>query len=188
MSWLNFNPSVTFNFSTKGWINDAERESLILLAEALESLGDRYAIYGFSGMTRKRCEIYKIKTFDEQYNDEVKSKICAIEPQDYTRMGFAIRHLTNILNEAEAKTRVLITLSDGKPDDYDHYKGDYAIEDTRKALLEAKRSGVHAYCITIDKEAKDYLPHMYGPAGYTVIDEVRQLPLKVTDIYRRVTT
>lgn len=103
-------------------------------------------------------------------------------------MGFAIRHLTNILNQVEAKTRVLITLSDGNPDDYDPYKGDYAIEDTRRALLEAKRAGVHAYCITIDREAKDYLSHMYGTAGYTVIDKVRQLPLKVTDIYRRVTS
>lgn len=174
--------------STKGWINDAERESLILMAETLETLGDRYAIYGFSGMARKRCEIYKIKQFDEAYNDEIKSRITGIVPKDYTRMGFAIRHLSHILNEVEARTRILITLSDGKPDDYDNYRGEYGIEDTRRALIEARRSGIHPYCITIDKEARDYLPHMYGPAGFTVIDEVRKLPLKVSDIYRRLTT
>jgi len=50
---------VDMSGSTKGWINDAEREALVLLAEVLEILGDRYAIYGFSGMTRKRCELYK---------------------------------------------------------------------------------------------------------------------------------
>ena len=103
-------------------------------------------------------------------------------------MGFAIRHLSQILNNIEARTRILITISDGKPDDYDNYRGEYGIEDTRRALLEARREGVHPYCITIDKEARDYLPHLYGPAAYTVIDEVRQLPLKVSDIYRRLTT
>ena len=179
---------VDMSGSTKGWINDAERESLIILSETLETLGDRYAIYGFSGMARKRCEIFKIKQFDEPYDKEVKARIAGIEPQDYTRMGFAIRHLSKILNEIDAKTRILITLSDGKPDDYDSYRGEYGIEDTRRALVEAKRSGIHPYCITIDTEAKDYLPHMYGAAAYTVIDEIRKLPLKVTDIYRRLTT
>jgi nitric oxide reductase NorD protein len=179
---------VDMSGSTKGWINDAERESLILLSEALETLGDRYAIYGFSGMARKRCEIYRIKEFDEPYNDEVRGRISGIEPKDYTRMGFAIRHLTKVLNGVDARTRILITISDGKPDDYDNYRGEYGIEDTRRALLEARRDGIHPYCITIDKEARDYLPHLYGPAGYTVVDEVSQLPCKVSDIYRRLTT
>jgi nitric oxide reductase NorD protein len=179
---------VDMSGSTKGWINDAERESLILLCEALETLGDRYAIYGFSGMARKRCEIYRIKEFGEAYNDEVRGRISGIRPQDYTRMGFAIRHLSKLLNDVEARTRVLITISDGKPDDYDGYRGEYGIEDTRRALLEARRDGIHPYCITIDREAKDYLPHLYGPAGYTVVDEVSQLPYKVSDIYRRLTT
>lgn len=179
---------VDMSGSTKGWINEAERESLVLLAETLETLGDRYAIYGFSGLARKRCEIYRIKEFDEPYNEEIKARISGIQPKDYTRMGFAVRHLSHILNEVEARTRILITLSDGKPDDYDSYRGNYGIEDTRRALLEARRDGIHPYCITIDREARDYLPHMYGPAAYTVIDEVRQLPLKVSDIYRRLTT
>jgi len=179
---------VDMSGSTKGWINDAERESLIMLAETLETLGDRYAIYGFSGIARKRCEIYKIKEFDEPYDDEIKARISGIEPQDYTRMGFAIRHLSKILNEVDAKTRILITISDGKPDDYDNYRGEYGIEDTRRALIESKRDGIHPYCITIDTEAKDYLSYMYGAAAYTVIDDVKQLPLKVTDIYRKLTT
>ena len=179
---------VDMSGSTKGWINEAERESLLLLAEALETLGDRYAIYGFSGMARKRCEIYRIKEFAQTYNEEVKARINGITPQDYTRMGFAIRHLCHILNQVDARTRILITLSDGKPDDYDNYRGEYGIEDTRRALIEARRDGIHPYCITIDKEAREYLPHMYGAAAYTVIDDVRQLPLKVADIYRRLTT
>jgi len=180
---------VDMSGSTKGWINDAERESLILMCETLETLGDRYAIYGFSGITRKRCELFRIKQFDEPYNDEVQARISGIRPQDYTRMGFAIRHLSNLLNAVEARTKLLITLSDGKPDDYfDGYRSAYGIEDTRQALIEAKRLGIHPFCITIDKEGQEYLPHMYGAVNYVVIDEVRKLPLKVADIYRRLTT
>ncbi|MBT5345318.1 MAG: VWA domain-containing protein, partial [Acidiferrobacteraceae bacterium] len=173
--------------STKGWINDAERECLVLLCEALQVLGDRYAIYGFSGMTRKRCELYRIKEMDEAYSDTVKARIAGIEPKDYTRMGATIRHLTMLLNKVPSRTRLLITLSDGKPDDYDGYRGEYGIEDTRQALIEAKRSGIHPFCITIDREARDYLPHMYGAVNYTQVDNVHRLPFRVSDIYRRLT-
>ena len=180
---------VDMSGSTKGWINEAEREALILLCEALELLGDRYAIYGFSGTTRKRCELFRIKTFDDRYDDEVKARISGIRPQEYTRMGFALRHMTKLLNQVEAKTRVLVTLSDGRPDDYfDVYRGVYGVEDTRMALMEASRTGIHPFCITLDREARDYLPHMYGAARYIILDDVRQLPMKVTDIYRRITT
>ncbi len=178
---------VDMSGSTKGWINLAEREALILLAETLETLGDQYAIYGFSGMARKRCEIYKIKGFDEPYNELVRGRISAVEPKDYTRMGFAIRHLTQVLRAVEARTRILITLSDGKPDDYDSYRGRYGIEDTRRALIEARYAGIHPYCVTIDQEGRDYLPYMYGPAAFNVIDDVAKLPLKISDIYRRLT-
>ncbi|NOQ89110.1 MAG: nitric oxide reductase activation protein [Gammaproteobacteria bacterium] len=179
---------VDMSGSTKGWINEAERESLILLSEVIQILGDRFAIYGFSGVTRTRCELYKIKAFDEEYNDEIKGRISNIQPKDYTRMGVFIRHMTRLLNEVEASTKLLITISDGKPDDYDTYRGEYGVEDTRQALYEAHRDGIHSYCITIDEEARDYLPHMYGAANYSVIDDVAQLPLKVSDIYRRLTT
>jgi nitric oxide reductase NorD protein len=179
---------VDMSGSTKGWINDAERESLVMLCEALEVLGDRYAIYGFSGMTRKRCELYRIKRFDEPLSALVEKRIAGIQPKDYTRMGVTIRHLSNLLNEVEARTKLLITLSDGKPDDYDGYRGDYGIEDTRQALIEAKRDGIHPFCITIDTEARDYLPHLYGAVNWALVDDVKKLPLKVSDIYRRLTT
>ena len=180
---------VDMSGSTKGWINDAEREALVLLSEALEVLGDRYAIYGFSGMTRKRCEIFRIKRFDEAYSGIVQQRIAGVQPQDYTRMGVAIRHLSALLENVDARTKLLITLSDGKPDDYsDNYRGEYGIKDTRQALNEAHRAGIKPFCITIDHEARDYLPHMYGAANWTLVDDVSRLPLKVADIYRRLTT
>ena len=178
---------VDMSGSTKGWINDAEREALVLLCEALEILGDRYAIYGFSGMTRKRCDLYRIKHFGERYGDDVRRRIAGLQPQDYTRMGVTIRHLTKLLNGVDARTKLLITLSDGKPDDYDGYRGEYGIEDTRMSLIEAKRTGIHPFCITIDEAARDYLPHMYGAVNWVRVDDIRKLPLKVSEIYRRLT-
>ncbi|MDA8086604.1 MAG: VWA domain-containing protein [Nitrospiraceae bacterium] len=173
--------------STKGWVNQAEKESVVLMCEALQALGDRYAIYGFSGMTRGRCDFYRIKSFEEVFGPAVKKRIAGIDPKDYTRMGPAIRHANSILEKTGAKTRLLIVLSDGKPEDYDAYKGDYGVEDTRKALMEARERGVHPFCITIDKEARSYLPRMYGAANYILIDNVRKLPGRIPEIYRRLT-
>jgi len=180
--------TVDMSGSTKGWINDCEREALVLLCEALEVLGDRYAIYGFSGITHKRCEVYRVKRFDEPYDARVRERIAGIQPLDYTRMGPAIRHLTGILAGVAARTRLLVTLSDGKPDDFsDGYRGEYGIEDTRQALIEAKRAGIHPFCITIDREAGEYLPRMYGAVNYTVVSDVARLPLKLAELYRRLT-
>ena len=180
---------VDMSGSTKGWINDAEREALVLLVEALEILGDRYAVYGFSGWSRKRCDAFRIKTFEDTMDERAKAAIGGITPKDYTRMGAPIRHFSRMLQQVEARTKLLITISDGKPDDYDHYyRGEYGIEDTRQALFEARVSGIHPFCITIDKEGADYLPHMYGQANYVVLDDVAKLPLKISDIYRKITS
>ena len=174
--------------STKGWVNDAEREALVMLCEALEKLGDAYAIYGFSGWTRTRCDIYRIKGFADSYDETVRARIDGIEAKDYTRMGVAIRHLTHLLGQQPARHKLLVTLSDGRPDDFgDEYRGTYGVEDTRRALQEAREQGIRSYCITIDRQGADYLRHMMGPASYTVLDDVKKLPLKVADIYRKLT-
>ncbi|MBI5108362.1 MAG: nitric oxide reductase activation protein [Rhodocyclales bacterium] len=179
---------VDMSGSTQGWINDAEREALVLLCEALEMLDDRYAIWGFSGWTRTRSDLYRIKEFDEAYGTEVQARIAAIQPRDYTRMGPPIRFVTEKLLAEPVRHRLLVTISDGRPDDFgDDYRSDYGIEDTRQALLEARRAGVRPFCITIDRQGADYLKRMYGPAAYAVLDEVRKLPLKVAEIYRKLT-
>ncbi|MCB1809179.1 MAG: hypothetical protein KDJ99_29690, partial [Candidatus Competibacteraceae bacterium] len=151
-------------------------------------IGDRYAIYGFSGRTHQRVDVYRIKRFSESFNTLVKGRIAAIQPRAYTRLGAPIRYLGGLLKQEPARHKLLITLSDGKPEDYGSYYGQYGIEDTRHALLELRRDGVHPFCITIDKEGGDYLPHMYGPANYALIDDVSKLPLRVADIYRKLTT
>jgi nitric oxide reductase NorD protein len=174
--------------STSGWINDVERAALLIMSEAMQVLEDRLGIYGFSGRTRRRCELFRVKGFDEPYGDVVKRRIANLKALEYTRLGPPIRHLANLLFGVEAKTKLLITLSDGKPDDYDGYSGDYGIEDTRQALGEAKRLGIHPFCITIDKAEHSYLSRMYGEVNYVFIDDLSKLPFKIPEIYRKLTT
>ncbi len=179
---------VDMSGSTKGWVNDAERESLVLLCEAIEALGDSYAIYGFSGWTRTHCDIYPVKRFADRYDAATRSRIAGIEARDYTRMGVAVRHLSGLLQRQNTRHKLLVTLSDGRPDDYgDEYRGRYGIEDTRRALLEAREKGIRSYCVTIDRHGADYLPQLYGPAHYSVIDDAKKLPRKIAEIYRKLT-
>jgi len=179
---------VDMSNSTAGWVGQSIKEALVLICEAMEVLNDRYAIYGFSGMRRLRCEIFPVKRMDERYTRVVRQRISAIGPREYTRMAPAIRHMTALFGQVEAKIRLLIVLSDGKPEDYDDYKGDYAIEDTRHALLEAKAKGIHPFCITIDRQAHEYMAHMYGEVNYIFIDKVKQLPARMSEIYRTLTS
>jgi nitric oxide reductase NorD protein len=179
---------VDMSSSTEGWVSTSLKEALVLMCEALEVLGDRYAVYGFSGMRRLRSELYHIKHLDEEYDEKARGRIGAITPRDYTRMGPPIRHVTEMLAASDARVRLLITLSDGKPEDYDDYKGEYAIEDTRHALIEAKIAGIHPFCITIDRQSHGYIPHMYGEVNYIFIDDIKSLPLRMPEIYRALTT
>ena len=179
---------VDMSGSTKGWINLAMRESLILFSEALNTLGDEYAIYGFSGLTRQRCEIYDVKHFNENRLEVTQARIGNIQAKDYTRMGVAVRYATEQLIKIPAKHQILLMLSDGKPDDYDGYQGEYGIQDTRKAIVEAQSLGINPFSITIDKQAQLYLPRLFGPSQYMILNDVSMLPLKLSEVYRKLST
>ena len=164
-----------------------EKEALVLMSEALRELGDAFAIYGFSGQGRENVMFFLIKDFEDAYDPIVQSKISVMTNKQSTRIAPAIRHTTTKLRRREEKTKLLILLSDGKPLDQDYY-GSYAIEDTRMALKEAQRCGVKSFCITVDREAAEYLPRMYADSRWVVIDDVLKLPDKITRIYKRFTT
>jgi nitric oxide reductase NorD protein len=138
-------------------------------------------------MRRLRCELFHVKHIDEHYDTAVQERICSIGPREYTRIGPAIRHATRVLESVEAKVRLLVVLSDGKPEDYDDYKGEYAVEDTRHALIESRVAGIHPFCITVDKHHHDYLGHMYGD-NYIFINDIKKLPTRMPEIYRVLTT
>jgi hypothetical protein len=170
-------------------IIDIEKEGLLLMCEALEAIRDEYAIYGFSGSGRDDCEFYVVKELGERYDDRVKGRIGGIYARQKTRMGPAIRHATRRLASADSAVKLMILLTDGKPYDSDTYQDNqYAQEDTKIALREARREKIHLFCVTVDREAADYLPHMYSDANFVIIDDVRTLPQKLPQLYRRLTT
>ena len=170
-------------------IIDIEKEALLLMCEALEAIRDEYAIYGFSGSGREDCEFYVVKELGERYDDRVKGRIGGIYARQKTRMGPALRHATRRLAAADSNVKLMILLTDGKPYDSDTYQDNaYAQEDTKMALREARREKIHLFCVTVDREGADYLPHMYSDANFVVVDDVRTLPQKLPQLYRRLTT
>lgn len=180
--------------STDSWIStnrrviDVEREALLLVAIALQSLGEPYSIQAFSGEGPEAVTVRQIKAFDEQYSNDVALRISALEPEHYTRAGAAIRHACSGLMAQPAAHRLLLLLSDGKPSDKDEYEGRYGVEDMRQAVTEAALQGISPFCLTIDRQAMSYLPHVFGPAQYALLPQPQLLPVVLLDWMRRLLT
>ena len=169
-------------------IIDIEKEGLVLMSEALEAVGDTYSMQGFTSEGRRNVKFYIIKDFSEGYSAEVERRIGGISYQNNTRLGAAIRHATTRLSRQDARTKLMIVLSDGRPYDHDYGDSRYAREDTRMALRQSRIEGITPFCITIDRESEDQLKDMYGEVGYTIIDDVLSLPERLPGIYSRLTT
>ena len=166
---------------------DVIRDSLFLFSEALSATGDRFAMYGFSSLKRGNVRFNRLKSFDERYDGLARGRIQAIKPGYYTRMGAAIRQSSALLAAQPQRQRLLLLLTDGKPNDLDRYEGRYGIEDTRMSLHEARQQGLRPFCVTIDSEANEYLPHLFGVGGYAVIRKPEDLPNELPLLYAQMT-
>ncbi len=170
-------------------IIDVTKEALVLMAEALEEIGDAYAVYGFSGQGRDNVEFYHVKSFTEPLSPTIKGRIGAIEPKRSTRMGPAIRHSLGKLKDIACRVKLLVLLSDGFPQDIDYgtdrRSATYGIQDTMMALREADQAGVLTFCLTIDKAGHDYLRDMCAPSRYMVLEDVTSLPTELPKVYQR---
>ncbi len=181
------------SLSTDTWVDDHHRvidvirDSLFLFAESLAATGDRFAIHGFSSRKRDPVRVHLIKGFDERYDARVRGRIAAIRPGYYTRMGAAIRYAAERLKVQPAGRRLLLLLTDGKPNDLDRYEGRHGIEDTRHAVRQTRALGLQPFCVTIDERANDYLPHLFGSDGYVVIRRPAELPSRLPLLYARLT-
>ncbi|MHB9095308.1 MAG: VWA domain-containing protein [Eubacteriales bacterium] len=174
---------------------EVETESVIVMSEALEVLGDQYAIYGFNSDSRDKINFYVVKDFEETYTGEVKQRFGGLQSYGMTRLAAAVRHAIYKLEKIRAAVKILILLSDGRPFDFDYNSGlskeheeYYAEADTRVALREAKMKGINPFCITVDNKTRDYLEYIYGNVSYIIIDDVNSLPTKLTEIYKNLTT
>ncbi len=181
------------SLSTDAYANDEQRvidvikDSLMLFGEALNSTGDQFAFYGFSSLKRSFVRFHEIKAFDRPLDAVARGRIAALKPGYYTRIGAAVRRATQLLEKVPANRRLLLILSDGKPHDIDLYEGRYGIEDTRMALIEAREKGIKPFCVTIDREGASYLPHLFGPAGYTIVRKPEDLPDRLPLLYAQLT-
>jgi nitric oxide reductase NorD protein len=166
---------------------DIIKDSLMVFSESLYRLQDKFAIYTFSSIKNTKVNFHIIKNFKEKYSDLVRGRIDAIKPGYYTRMGAGIRESAKILDKQQSKNKLLLILSDGKPNDVDRYDGRYGIEDTKKAIEEVKRKGITPFCITIDVDAKEYLPYLFGHNAYALIRDPKKLPKVLPEIYMGLT-
>lgn len=173
-------------FASEYSVIDIEKQAIVLFCEALQVLGDHFAVAGFSGTGRLSVDYYRIKDFDEDVSDRVKHRISGMRPQRSTRMGAAVRHAAWELEQISARVRILIILSDGFPNDV-NYKREYAIADTRKAVSEARAKNIHTRAITVNIVGDSQLDELYGSFHHNVISDVRELPDKLLRIYSSLT-
>ncbi|HJV83196.1 nitric oxide reductase activation protein NorD [Noviherbaspirillum sp.] len=177
--------------STDAWVSanrrviDVEREALLLVCIALEGMNEPFAVHAFSGEGPDKVTVRSIKDFDEHHSDEVAQRIAALEPEHYTRAGAALRHVTASLMRQSARHRLLLLLSDGKPNDVDDYEGRYGVEDMRQAVTEAKLQGIFPFCLTIDRQAANYLPQVFGAHQYALLPRPELLPTVLLDWLKR---
>ncbi|MDG6244572.1 MAG: VWA domain-containing protein [Methanolobus sp.] len=173
-------------------IIDVEKDALIIMTHALESIGDKYAINAFSGHNRDGVEYFVVKGFEEEMSADIARRISILEPVSNTRLGSAIRHSISKLEEVKAKTKIIILLSDGEPYDTckgeSAYQGRFAEEDTRIAIQEVNAKGMHLFCITVDSSPGDYLENIFSDVGYTIMDDARKLPETLPLLYKKITT
>jgi len=166
---------------------DMVQDALMIFSESLHRIKDAFAIYAFSSVKNTKVHFHLIKNFKESYSDLVRGRIHALKPGYYTRMGAAIRESATILEKQKTNNKLLIIISDGKPNDVDRYDGRYGIEDTKKAIEEVKKKGIIPFCITIDVDAKEYLPYLFGKDSFAVIRDAKKLPTLLPQIYMRLT-
>lgn len=165
-------------------IVDLEKIALLLASEALDALGDLYAVHTFAGKNANNVKLTTIKDFSERNGDAMRRRVAGLRPGGFTRLGAAVRYATHQLAHQSAGHRLLLILSDGRPNDVDRYQGPYGVEDSRQAIMEARASGVYPFCLTVDRDASEYLPRIFGTTGHTVLQRPEQLPTALLGVVR----
>ena len=171
-------------------ILDVEKAALLLMAEALNGLGDPFAIYGWSGFGREQVVFYTAKAFNEPWSNQTRAKVGGLKWKLENRDGAAIRHAVAKMSTWKHAQKILIILSDGKPLDSgsSQYYDAYAQADTKQALQSARTAGVTPFCVTIDPYGQDYLVDMYGANRFMTIEDLSLFPEKLARLYANLTT
>ena len=180
---------VDVSLSTDAWFDDrrvldVEKEALLVLANGLAACGDNHSILTFTSRRRSWVRVETVKDFGEKMGPAIERRIGALKPGYYTRIGAAIRHASAGLAKQPNRRQLLLVLTDGKPNDVDHYEGRFALEDSRRAVMEARRKGIRVFGVTVDRDAKSYVPAIFGQHGYAIVSNIAKLPAALPAIYR----
>lgn len=182
---------VDVSLSTDAWVQnrrvlDISKEALSVFVNGVEACGDEQGIFTFTSRRRDWVRVQTVKDFDEPLSGKVMRRIGALKPGYYTRMGAGIRHVSSLLADRPHRHRLLLVLTDGKPNDVDHYEGRYGVEDSRRAVQEARRQGLSVFGLTIDAKAQQYFPAIFGRGAFSILHCPTKLSLALPRIYRQV--
>lgn len=169
-------------------ILDLTRESAGLLAWAIDSIGDAFAVHGFASDGRHDVQYYRFKDFDQGYDDEAKARLAGMRGGLSTRMGAALRHAGSHLVQQPASKRLVLLVTDGEPADIDERDPQYLRHDARKAVEELATQGVYTYCLTLDPDADRYVARIFGENNYSVVDHVERLPERLPSVFAALTS
>jgi hypothetical protein len=177
---------VDLSGSTQGHVIHLEQEAIVMFAEGLKTLGFPHAFYGFGNTHPQECQLQRIKGFDEAYGEPVYKRMGNLRPNGATRLGAYLRHAGWLLASRPQARRVLLVVSDGKPEDRGEYRGKQGIRDTAMAVAEVRRLGVHVHCISLDAndDADGYLGEIFGKGRYLKLDAVDALPVRLPEVFR----
>jgi len=166
---------------------DLARESVGLLAWAIDSIGDNFAVHGFASDGRHDVQYYRFKDFEQSYDDEAKSRLAGMEGGLSTRMGAALRHAGWHLSQQNAQKRLVLLLTDGEPADIDERDPQYLRHDAKKAVEDLAMQGIYTYCLTLDPEADRYVARIFGENAYSIVDNVERLPERLPNVFAALT-
>ncbi len=168
-------------------ILELAREATVLLADALDKIGDPFAIHGFDSNGRHDIEYYRYKDFGAPYNDQAKARLAGMTGKLSTRMGAAMRHAGSILKQQPSNKKLLLVITDGEPADNDVHDPQYLRFDAKKAVEGLTRNGITTFCLSLDPRADQYVSRIFGARNYMVVDHVERLPEKLPLLYMGLT-
>jgi hypothetical protein len=166
---------------------DLTRQATVLLSDAINKIGDPFAIHGFCSDGRHDVEYYRFKDFEQPYNELPKARLAGMTGQLSTRMGAAIRHATHYLNMQHTSKKLLMVITDGEPADIDVRDPQYLRYDAKKSVEDAARNGISTFCMTLDPRADQYVSRIFGAKNYMIVDQIARLPEKLPLLYAGLT-
>jgi nitric oxide reductase activation protein len=167
---------------------DLTREACGLLAWAVDSIGDRFALHGFASDGRHDVRYFRFKDFDDAYDETARARLAGMQGGLSTRMGTAMRHAGRQLLQQPSRQRLLLIVTDGEPADIDERDPRYLREDCRQAVNELAAQGVHSFCLTLDPGADAYVAHIFGANNYSIVDNVLALPERLPRMFSALTS